>query len=243
MKEKYLQTETKIPSILVTIAKTGFDINISNNILQQWTIIASACMMIDHKMDELDSFDHRQRFAKRGIDYVTGITDNFNSDNHLLIEKIDQLRNVIQDLPKKQREQFAHDLRLYAQITEKIRNETNPKRASMLTMVEGQISSRLYFYVLPDNILHHVNLPKYQNTIKIVTRVANNLDTFFDLPDDYEKGITALEPTLSNRFYFFRDALCEGLSVIGYIKPEVLKQIVSFIIRNYKRRKGDFSQL
>lgn len=190
MKEKYPQYNTKMPPFFATIADTGFNIKIPDKILDQWDIITEVNRLGDDALDGLDSSNERQKFAKAGIDHIMGITDNFSSDNEVRTKKMTQLRDIIKNLPAEKQQQYSHHLNMFVMITEKLRKETNPKKASMLRLVEGQIISRLYFDILPDDMLKQKNFSKYKKTIQILYRSANNLDTVFDLPSDYEKGIT-----------------------------------------------------
>lgn len=124
------------------------------------------------------------------------------------------IKNITTNLEENQKRSFINSLSGILKITEKIKTEKNPKKMVKLTRLEGQIAARLYLSFLPKEFK---SSKKYRQLVHAFTRLgraANSLDSFIDLPDDYNNKEIQVPPTILNRTLFLGAVLSDGLSAM-----------------------------
>lgn len=197
----------------------------------QWRRLMSAVRIVDDRIDH--SADTQERLALVGKlrASLKGDPVDFPGDPQLTqaMQEIGKLSEEIGD----ERTHFLNALfSLILTTTEEIRAEKDPHNLVRLTMLEGQLTAKLYLPFLPQEFKHGEDYKKLVRTLSIFGRTANTVDTLVDLPDDYKNDAVSIKPTAANRALFLGAALASGTSTIlrTGLPLELTKQFIWGVI-------------
>ena len=232
-----LEDTPQIPRIVQALAQHSLRMQISIDILVNWETITKAGGVADDAVDTLADPHTRKIIMQACADYISGDVDIMSSNDKDFLAKMTSLRSIVQVLPLTQRDLFASHLRRLFIATERLRNETDIRKASRLIMVEGQIYAHLFRDVLPDELRENPHYEKFSLALTKLFRAGNCIDALFDLPDDYRNGITFIKPTIANRLVLLGNALVQVSRVLRQISLSFLIRVAAFEVREFHRRK------
>lgn len=226
----------KMGKVLAVIIAKISSLSVPEKTISEWEAFSSSTRIIDNKLDSLADPTERLRFTQKIIRFLKEDMADFSTDENA-DENIERamliVKNLTASLEENKRKAFINYLSSILKITEKIKTEKNPRRIVGLIRIEGQIAARLYLCFLPEEFKMSGKFRQLTHAITRLGRVANSLDSFFDLPDDYKKKEIQVPPTFLNRTLFLGAALSDGLSAIKNVG--ISKDLVKICLRATKQ--------
>lgn len=202
--------------------------------VNQWRRLMGAVRIVDDRIDHLADTQQRLALVGKLRACLKNEAVEFPEDPHLAeaMREVAQLSDEIGD----EKAHFLNTLfSLILTTTEEIRSEEDPHNLVRLTMLEGQLTAKLYLPFLPEEFKNGADYQELVRTLSIFGRTANAIDTLIDLPDDYRNEAISIEPTLKNRSLFLGAALANGTSTIlrTGLPLELTKQFIWGVIATF----------
>lgn len=195
------------------IAEEVLSLELPEKTLIDWKKLFSIIRIIDDRFDHINDQDKRADFVEKIKKSMTEVNVDFGEDEELS-QKINELRELISQLDDGNRAMFERVASMIFKVTEKIKNEKYINKAVEETMLEGQITSKLFLPFLPREFKES---EKYSQLIKMLGRlgrVANSIDTGVDLPFDYENKQVVVEPSFMNRLKFIAGVISSSRELV-----------------------------
>lgn len=233
---KYSSSDSRITSLIQLIAEKSYGIPIDTDTVKRWEVINSACGAIDDEIDHTADTAERHQVMRDSTAFVGGEVDVFNAETEERVTKATAMRELVGELDDAQKDRFMHNLRKILIVTERIRNEPDVHQLSKLKRVEGQIYSRLFHAVVPQETADNAQYPEFKRTLNKLFRAGNNVDMAMDLPDDAANGRTQVYPSLKNRGILLKDAAYDALGVARRVNLPFIAATVKFERREFHRR-------
>ncbi len=180
---------------------------------QQWKVLMSAIRIVDDRIDHSRTIAEREALTARIKASLQGQVVDFSDDLdlHQAMYDVAQLSAEIGG----ERAHFLHTLlSLILRVTEDIKIESDPDKLIRLTLVEGQITGKLFLPFLPPEFKDTKEYQKLVYTLSRFGRGANTFDTFVDMQTDYKNGALQVKPTILNRVLFLGAALVNGVETV-----------------------------
>lgn len=221
-------------------AKSGFEISIENYIksahtlgvlahnvtgilvpsstTQKWEKIMFALRIGDDRFDTLTTSDQRSAFKAKMMGFLRGSITLIDNDPEL-IAAMDRLKSVCDDLPADRKNQLLKKIDHLLVVTELLRDAKDLSHYSMLTRLEGQITAKLFLETLPEDYGNPLLRNRLHRTFTRLGRFSDVLDSFADFPDDFNEGLTRVQPSFTNRVALLGSSLGDCFEVIKHFKP------------------------
>lgn len=215
-------------------------IPVPESTINKWCAFYTAMSIVDDRLDDLKLPEQRQTLANDLRLYIEEPSRVDFSDDPLLLESMERVRDLSLDLPEDRRRMLFTSLKGILSLTEKIREETNPKRFSALRRLEGQLTASALAAFIDGEQLTDPSYPKLLKVFKKLGRATNSIDSVLDLKADYDNGEVAIEPSIKNRAILIREAFPDGIFVFSHTKPSrevylgIIKSIKGLIPTNYR---------
>jgi len=201
----------------------------------QWRRLMSAIRIVDDRIDHIANTQERLALVGKLRASLKGEPADF-SDDLLLTQAMEQVELLSTEIGE-ERTHFLNALfSLIFTITEEIRSEENPHQVVRLTMLEGQLTAKLFLPFLPEEFKNGEDYRKLVRTLSIFGRAANALDTLIDLPDDFKNDAVSIKPTIANRVLFLGAALTNGASTLlkTGLPPKLTKQFIWGVLATFE---------
>lgn len=200
----------------------------------QWRRLMSAVRIVDDRIDHIANTSERTALVSKLRASLQGEPVEFPDDPPLAqaMKEVDLLSREIGE----ERTHFLNAIfSLILTITEEIRHEEDPHNVVKLTMLEGQLTAKLYLPFLPPEFKNGEAYRKLVRTLSIFGRTANAIDTLIDLPDDYRNDAVSIKPTIANRVLFLGAALANGATTVirTGLPPELTKQFIWGVLATF----------
>ena len=220
------------------IAEQILELSIPEQTINNWKSVTASIKVIDKQLDHIVDKETRQAYSARLAEFLTDDSVGF-PDDPATQDAMARVRDVSSELSENQRTFFFDSLKIILKITEKLKNEESVKKFADLTRLEGQLTAKLYTSFLPEEYQHG---EKYAKLILVFTRlgrVANNLDSFIDLPEDHKQKQTKIEPTILNRAVLLGTAVSDAAAVLKNVKlsGRLIKQILLRVAYDYQNQE------
>lgn len=200
----------------------------------QWRRLMSAVRIVDDRIDHIPNTEERMALVAKLRSSLKGEPVEFPDDPSLAqaMQEVELLSGEI----GAERTHFLNAIfSLILTITEEIRHEEDPHNVVKLTMLEGQLTAKLYLPFLPPEFKNGEDYKKLVRTLSIFGRTANVIDTLIDLPDDYKNDAVTIKPTIANRVLFLGAALTNGATTVlrTGLPPELTKQFIWGVLATF----------
>jgi len=192
---------------------------------EQWKVLMSAMRIVDDRIDHSSDPAEREALTAQIKASLQGQTVDFSYDP-VLDQAMADVARLATEIGE-ERAHFLHTLlALILRVTEEIKSEKNPDELVRLTLVEGQITGKLFLPFLPAEFKDGKEYQKLVHTLSRFGRGANTFDTFIDMPTDYKNGMVQIKPTILNRVLFLGAALLNGVETIRGtgLPPKLVKE-------------------
>lgn len=192
-----------------------------------WRILLASMRTVDYKLDQITDPVVRAEFTGKIVNSLEGGQVDFSYDKDLEKAMMD-VRNLYLKLSEDHKRFFISSLLRILKVTEKIKIENDSKNFIRLTRIEGQISTRIFLLLLPEEFILSGNYRKLVHSITRLGRAANSFDSFVDLSADYNNKQTQIKPNVLNRLLFIGAILSDSVSMlkdIGFSKV-LIKQLL-----------------
>lgn len=222
-RQNYERAAGTVGAMIEEIAK----LPVPEQTVQNWKVLMSAMRTVDDRIDSTADKAERDSLTEKIYCFLEGAPADFSNDPELE-NSMQQVRGLLLDLPEEQKKSFLRSLSIILNVTERLKSEEKPKEAVELTMLEGQVTARLFFPFLPEEFRQSENYQKLVQAVTRLGRAANSFDTFTDLPSDYKNQETKIKPSIMNRVLFLGAAISMGKPVLqrtGFSK-KILKEFL-----------------
>ena len=214
---KSLDHYTREAQITAQLAERTSGVTINRSTIEKWGILYASVSMADDHLDTLGSTQDRDKLGQDLVQFLSGEEVVFtNPSLELAMEK---LKEVQDDLPPQKKAIFQRSLKRTLRVTEKMRSVSDGKEFSFLRRLEGQLVMRSACAIIPERPGEsHAMLDRMLTRLG---RLANMVDSFFDLPMDYKNGETLVPPTIQNRLFLIRSSVKDGIFIFKSLKPSL----------------------
>lgn len=188
--------------------------------IHNWEQMMYAIRIGDDRVDKINYDVDRAYFKRQLMGFLRNEPVSF-SDDAVLEGAMVNLKRVCDSLPDERQALLLGTLDRLLRVTELVRETPDINQFSSLTRLEGQITSRLFLSVLPEE---YGNLGTRRRLCKTFTRFgrfADVSDSFADLPDDYAEGLTKVNPSFVNRGRLLISSLSDVIAVLLHVRPTI----------------------
>lgn len=207
-----LRRYVKVASYAKDITESKCNRPVPEQTFEAWKLTMVALHFADYKIDGLQDKAERSRQINKGLDFLNRRREIYQSGDVSLDFSIHRLRQSLDNFDHHRRHQFLRNLRLVCKVTEDIKEAEDIESFTGLTRLEGQLTSKLFVSLLPDDFKKRRNFSRYVKLMSRIGRFGNVFDTFVDLPNDYMAGQAKIEPTWPNRLRILRQTVGDGSS-------------------------------
>ncbi|OGD87579.1 hypothetical protein A3G14_01670 [Candidatus Curtissbacteria bacterium RIFCSPLOWO2_12_FULL_38_9] len=243
--EKSTRNYVKAAGTIAGISESVTGIPFPQNVFRQWQELMFAIRIGDTRLDDLKK--QRDRIALRTT--VMGYLKNnpeCSIEDPLLEQAMLTLKGICDSVPDITRKKLLHTFEKILDVTEEIKQTEDSTRLPFLIRLEGQLTSRLFISLLPEEYRNSKTYPNLLKTLTRLGRVANSVDTFIDFSSDYEAEELQVRPSILNRVRLLANCSSDVFQVISRLKPtpNLIKQISSGVRETAENNSNrDFSQL
>ena len=202
---------------LITEQVVGLDL--PKEVVSKWKSLLKSTGVVDHNLDKISDSKVREEFTSRLVAFLGGQNVDFSYNNKLDLA-MKNIMNLADGLSNDRKIFLFDALKRVLIVTEKLKTEKGISKFTNLTRLEGQVLIKIFFQFLPPEFADPKN-PKCRKLMKVFSRlgrIANSMDTFFDLPQDYMNGETRLKPTVLNRLVLVGAIVADGISFLKEAK-------------------------
>lgn len=222
-------------AVLANITEGVTGIPVPEKTLNNWRLLFSAIFVIDDRVDSTKDDEERLRLMGSVTAALRGEAVDFSSDPD--IERaVANVQMLLSEIGVKDSEQFTALIEKIMVTTETLRNEENPREAVKLILEEGQLTSELLLLFLPEHIKNDSSYKTLQSLFYKLGKAGNILDSFVDIDEDFEEGISKVQPTRVNRVRFFMSFCKHTLTTIPELlrsrKKKILAREVYWLLRS-----------
>jgi len=215
-------------------------LSVPKSSVESWKKLMSLLYRVDDYIDHMANTEERQRFLAEAKSFLR--SEDFSSEKNGDVLKIEsELDKLTKNLTQAEKDFFLRSLNLLLRITEEIKIEKDPKRVVKLTLLEGQISSRLFLPFLTEDFRESNEYHKLVRSFALVGRMANSFDTMVDLSEDHKNNQLSIEPTYMNRVLFFGSVVTAGASFVR--EAGVSKKLIQGFFKGTKKVIGDTEKI
>ncbi len=228
--------ESKTPETLALFVKEVQELSVPEETVKNWELLLSAVRTVDDRIDHVQDPEVRRVLVERIKASVEGAAADFPDD-----PEFEQALCAVQILSSglgEERKAFFHTLlSLILRVTEEIKVETDPHKAVRLTLLEGQMTSKLLLPFLPEEFKQSDRYQKLVHALSRLGRAGNSFDTFVDLSSDYNAGAVKIKPTFLNRVLFLGAALSSAAATVKDtgVSGELLEKLSHSAIANTRQ--------
>lgn len=208
-KQRYAE---RAAHVISAVAEAAHGLRIPEETKAQWSRLILDIQAVDDRIDQIADLTTRKDLVAQLKSVLEGEPVEFEDPQvQKAMEDIMQLSREIGE----ERASFLHALlSLILNVTEDIRHESDPHKVVQLTLLEGQLTGKIFLPFLPPAFRKGPAYQKLVYTLGRFGRSANTIDTFTDLATDHKNGIVSIEPSLANRVLFLGSALTSGASTV-----------------------------
>lgn len=210
----------KAAQTLAAVAHNVTRLPIPEATVSTWEQIMYAIRIGDDRIDKIGDQEGRTDFKRRMMGFLRNDPHSDNSDG-VLGDAMVNLRHICDSLDRERRTLLLKTFDKLLLVTESLRHTSDIHHFSLLTRLEGQITSRLFLSVLPEGYGNPGTRRKLYKAFTRFGRFANVFDSFTDLPDDSAEGLTKVNPSLINRGRLLVNSLPDAVVVLAHIHPTI----------------------
>jgi hypothetical protein len=170
-------------------------ITLPSELAERWSELAFIMRTVDDRLDDIADNVTRTKYSERLRAFVHGTGEAAAPNDQSFERALVNLRRLITSLESGRREAFTSALMAILDATEKLRHETNPRLFMRVRREEAEHTAEAFLALLPEAVRNSSRYPMLRSAVLRLGRVANCLDTFIDLSDDYKKGRILLKPS------------------------------------------------
>ena len=217
----------KAAESLAVLVREVHGLSVPEETVRKWKTLLSAMRIVDDRIDHTADANERNVLVGKIKSSLNGEIVDFPNDAELAHAMLN-VGILSADMGEERKEFFHTLLSLILKVTEEIKNEHDTKTAVHLTMLEGQVTGKLFLPFLPEEFKRSDRYQKLVHVLSRFGRTANAFDTFVDLPSDYEHKGSPIEPTVFNRVLFLGAALSSAASTINAtgLSKDLLKEFI-----------------
>jgi len=231
-KEKQTIGYETIPIFVGKVTEAKLGKSVPKETMDSWRILARSMRIVDSFIDRPEQTPQTRSIVYEEVSkYLSNETEALPSYGNMMISELAKLKVRLALLSDRKRELFLRDGRKIFRATELRKNASDPKTLAKITMLESQISMRMFLDFLPESLS---KLDGYEEYVKFSTRsarAASMLDAGIDFNADFAQGQIQVFPSLANKLTFVSTAL----PTAGYVLREVGPRIFIDLIREGKR--------
>ncbi|MBN1169156.1 hypothetical protein JXA63_04670 [Candidatus Woesebacteria bacterium] len=236
---KHYSSEKQLPVIIRLVADAN-GVELSESTIERMEIIASACGIADDQVDRCENANKRKEIVGNALDYLfeEGELRDMGSDTYdAYRESMNNLKVVVDGMSEKRKQLFRLKLGLWARLSEERRAEEEIRPAIKERLVDLNVTGGVYLAATSDEERHNPNYRNLHKDFRRMVRVAGMIDDAMDLQDDYENGITQIEPSFANIARHVAVAVRHLSPMISYtLRPKLVSSSVDIMSREYRRR-------
>lgn len=210
LKKKY----NRLTLTFQEIAKSIVGMSLPEETLEKWKVLLSSVRLIDDEIDQIEDKEKRDDLIEKIKAKLDGYYTEF--DEYEEVEKGMRLLEDISMTISEEKRSFLHKtLKRILNTTKEIKDESNSHKVVKLTLLEGQMTARIFTPFLPEEFTKSDN---YQNFLKIIIllgRTGNSFDTLVDLERDFANNQVVIEPSLLNKIRFLGAFLVNAKSLLA----------------------------
>jgi len=203
----------KAADAVATLVQEAHGLTVPEETTRQWRTLMSAIRIVDDRIDHTQNSEKRRILVETIKASLQGEKVDFSDDPALAhaMQQVEELASAIGE----EKKHFLNTMfSLILRVTEEIRLEPDPQELVRLTMLEGQMTIKLFLPFLPKEFKNGEPYKKLVYTLSRFGRGANSFDTFVDLPSDYANNAVMVKPTVVNRLLFLSAALTNGVKTV-----------------------------
>lgn len=207
------------------IAESKLGVTVPANTMAAWVSLSRTIRAADDFIDNEPSEEARNGIYSKAVNYLSGDTEELEVNNNRVVEEMGYLRLHLSSVSNEQRATFLRNLRTLLRITEQIKKTEKPADLAKLTMLEGQVTARLFTSFLPEEFSQAKG---YENYIIYFTRLArgvNAFDSLVDFSTDYSEGKIRVKPSLVNVTIFTANTLANTVFIATHTSPSLIRSI------------------
>lgn len=225
----------KAADVIADIVEEVHGMKVPEETVRQWRTLMSAIRVVDDRIDHTQDTEKRQALVEQIKASLLGESVDFSDDPNIA-RAMRQIEVLAEELGEERAHFMNTMFSLILRVTEDIRTESDPQEVVRLTMLEGQMTTKLFLPFLPESFKQGEQYQKLVHTLSRIGRGANCLDTFADLSTDYENDAVVIEPTVANRVLFLGGALTYAPEMAGPVikSPKLAKEIVWAVLASLK---------
>ncbi len=204
-----------------------------------WISLSRTMRIADDTIDSESDEQVRKAIYDSAINMLSDHTSALSVDGDRLATEMRSLRSHLATLSEDQRASFIGSLKNLLRITEMLKMIDDPAKLARYTMLEGQVTSRLYTSFLPECYARLDGYGKYLKYTTRLSRAVNALDTLVDFPRDYAEGNTRVMPTPGNVAVFAAQTVRNTVFVATHTGRELLTSFVNGAVVVARDRSGN----
>lgn len=209
------------------IAESKLGVTIPESTMVSWISLSRAIRVADDFIDSEQSDEVREGVYARAVGYLSGESEELGISNERLVVEMGDLRSHLGSISDEQRAVFIRNLRILLRISEKIKRTEKPADLAKLTMLEGQVTARLFISFLPKGFPEIAGYDAYVSYFTRLLRGINAFDSLVDFSADYNEGKIKVRPTLGNRAAFAANTLGNSVFIATHTSPSLVRSFGS----------------
>ena len=205
---------------LESILEEVYDFEIPESTVVNWEKLSRLMYRLDHVIDQ-GSAQERKEITQALQTYLRQ-SQSGDIERSAIAHELQSLKEIEGIIDPENQDFFRRSVSLLLEVTESIKQSEDVKETVKLTLLEGQISSKLYLALLPASFRENEKYWEMCNLLSRIARVGNAFDTAVDLKNDFQENQVKISPTPLNRAAFIGAALSQGSGLIkmGALTPK-----------------------
>lgn len=224
--EESLSKYEKVADTLSLIAQEIGEVPVPEETVENWRTLLAILYHTDHYLDSITSREEKETKIEM---LKKALREGGRGDDVFLGEVLDQIDVLTKDFSLDDKQFFSRSLTMLLTATEAVGESEDAKEAAKNTLLEGQVSSRLFLPFLSKEFRESDEYHEFVTLLAKLGRVGNSLDTLVDMPKDYRDGQIRIKPTLYNRTVFLGTVLVQGKELLQdkNLSRELLKKLIA----------------
>ena len=214
----------KVAENIGHIAEEISEVPVPEETIEDWRTLMRLLYKTDHALDSIASPDEKNEKIKVFKDALHGTP---KGKDVFVEETLEEIDTLTKNFSEEEKRFFLRLLSMLLTTTEEVSKSMDAHTAAKYTLLEGQITSRLFLPFLSREFRESDQYEKFVSLIATLGRIGNGLDTLVDLPTDYQNGQIQTKPTLYNRAIFLGTVLTQTKSLLQdrALSKDLLKRL------------------
>lgn len=214
----------KVAENIGNIAEEISEVPVPEETIEDWRTLMGLLYRTDQVLDSIASPDEKSDKIKLFKEALHGAS---KGQDMFVDETLEELDVLTKDFSEEDRRFFLRLIAMLLTTTEEVSKSMDAHTAAKYTLLEGQITSRLYLPFLSREFRESDQYETFVSLLAKLGRVGNGLDTLVDLPTDYQNGQIQTRPTLYNRAIFLGAVLTQTKSLLQdrQLSKDLLKRL------------------